>query len=67
MDSGEPPITRSVLQEELDRTLQHYATKANLEELRGDLKLLESRLTMRLGAMIVVATSIIVVAMRFWQ
>jgi len=34
----EPPLTRSELREELDRTLRHYATKA-------DLAALETRLT----------------------
>ena len=38
----------------------HLATKA-------DLAALESRLTMRLGGLIVVTTGIIVTAMRLWQ
>ena len=38
----------------------HLATKA-------DLAALESRLMMRLGGLIVVATGIIVAAMRLWQ
>ena len=49
MVTGEPPITRSVLQEELDRTLKRYATKEDLARLEGkldtDLANLENRLT----------------------
>ena len=35
MVTSEPPITRSVLQEELDRTLRHYATKEDVARLEG--------------------------------
>ncbi len=49
MSVSEPPITRSVLQEELDRTLKHYSTKEDLARLEGkldtDLANLENRLT----------------------
>ena len=38
MSTEEPPLTRSDLREELDRTLRHYATKA-------DLAALETRIT----------------------
>ena len=31
-------LTRIELREELDRSLAHYATKADLAELRGELK-----------------------------
>ncbi|MDE2868519.1 MAG: hypothetical protein OXR64_05000 [Chloroflexota bacterium] len=31
-------LTRAELREELDRSLAHYATKADLAELRGELK-----------------------------
>ena len=30
MDTAGQPITRAALREELDRTLKHYATKADL-------------------------------------
>ncbi len=46
---------------------EHLATKADLAELRGELIALESRLMMKLGGLIIVATGIIVAAMRFWQ
>ena len=39
---------------------EHLATKADLAHL-------ESRLMMRLGGLIVVATGVIVAAMRIWQ
>lgn len=31
-------LTRAELREELDRSLAHYATKADLAELRGEMK-----------------------------
>ena len=37
MVTSEPPITRSVLQEELDRTLKHHASKEDLARLEGKL------------------------------
>ena len=37
MTNAAHPITRSELREELDRTLQNYATKADLAELKADL------------------------------
>ena len=45
---------------QLKGAYSHLATKA-------DLATLESRLMMRLGGLIVVATGIIVAAMRLWQ
>ena len=47
------PLTRADLREELDRTLQHYATKADLKEL-------ELRLLVRLGGLIAVATAVVI-------
>ncbi|MCY3958290.1 MAG: hypothetical protein OXG65_08350 [Chloroflexi bacterium] len=35
---SEASLTRIELREELDRSLAHYATKADLAELRGELK-----------------------------
>ena len=35
---GAAALTRADLREELDRSLAHYATKADLAELRGELK-----------------------------
>ena len=37
MATVEPQITRSELREELDRTLRHYATKADLAKLETKL------------------------------
>ena len=45
----------------------HLATKADIAELECKIAALESRLMMRLGGLIIVATGIIVAAMRFWQ
>ncbi len=45
---------------QLKGAYDHLATKA-------DLAALESRLMMRLGGLIIVATGIIVAAMRLWQ
>ena len=45
MAMAEPPITRTELREELallrDEYRQHYATKADLAEVRGDIKALK--------------------------
>ena len=38
MTTIEHPITRSELRDELDRTLRHYATKADLVELKSELR-----------------------------
>ena len=46
---------------------EHLATKADVAEIRGELIALEGRLMMKLGSLIVVATGIIVAAMRLWQ
>ena len=35
---GGAALTRAELREELDRSLAHYATKADLAELRGEMK-----------------------------
>ncbi len=37
MTTAEHPITRSELREELDRTLQSYATKVDVSDLKADL------------------------------
>ena len=34
MPAQEPPLTRSQLRDELDRTLKHYATKADVANLK---------------------------------
>ena len=45
MAMAEPPITRTELREELallrDEFRQHYATKADLADVRGDIKALK--------------------------
>ena len=48
MAADTEPLTRKDLREELDRTLRHYATKA-------DLHALETRLTVRLIAALTAA------------
>ena len=58
MATAEQPITRSELREEL----QHYATKADLAELRGEMKAI--RWTMSL---IGFGLSILIVALRFLE
>ena len=35
---GTAALTRAELREELDRSLAHFATKADLSDLRGELK-----------------------------
>ena len=58
MATSEHPITRSELREEL----QHYATKADLAEVRGELKAL--RWTMGLVG---IGLSILIVTLRFLE
>jgi hypothetical protein len=52
---------------QLKGAYDHLATKADLAVLEGKLAAAESRLMMRLGGLIIVATGIIVAAMRLWQ
>ncbi len=52
---------------QLKGAYDHLATKADLAVLEGKLAAAESRLMMRLGGLTIVATGIIVVAMRLWQ
>ena len=59
MATVEHPITRTDLREELDRTLKHYATKADLAQL-------EIRLYFRLGGLMAVFTGVIIAAQKFW-
>ena len=54
MASDVQPLTRAELREELDRTLQHYATKADVANMK-----------VWLVSVVGVATSIIVGVMRF--
>ena len=49
MANDPAPLTRAGLREELDRIRQHYATKADLKDL-------ELKLTLRVLAIISVAT-----------
>lgn len=44
MPADAAPLTRNDLRNELDRTLQHYATRADLADMRADLHALEARL-----------------------
>ncbi len=73
MTTAEQPITRSELRQELEQVLQHYATKADLGDLKADLKaeiaelrgeLKSIRWTMGLMG---IALSVVVVAMRFLE
>ena len=62
MTTGEQPITRSELREEL----QHYATKADIAEVRADMAQMETRLVkwmvgMMFGAAALAASIILVV------
>ena len=66
MATAEHPITRSELREELrllrDEFREHYATKADLAEVRGELKAL--RWTMGLVG---IGLSILIVTLRFLE
>ena len=73
MTTAKQPITRSELRQELEQVLQHYATKADLGDLKADLKaeiaelrgeLRSIRWTMGLMG---IGLSILMVAMRFLE
>ncbi len=59
MAADTEPLTRRDLREELDRTLRHYATKA-------DLHALETRLTVRLIAALTALGGALVAVDRLW-
>ena len=45
---------------------QHLATKADLQELRADMKDLENRLFVRLGLLIVAVGAAVAIVQRLW-
>ncbi|MCY3957589.1 MAG: hypothetical protein OXG65_04770 [Chloroflexi bacterium] len=60
MPADAAPLTRNDLRNELDRTLQHYATKADLADLRADLHALEARLIKWMLGLMLSATGLAV-------
>ena len=52
---------------QLKGAYSHLATKADLAALEAKLAAAETRLMVRLGGLTIVATGIIVAAMRLWQ
>lgn len=60
MPADTAPLTRNDLRDELDRTLQHYATKADLADLRADLHALEARLIKWMLGLMLSATGLAV-------
>ena len=60
MAADAAPLTRDDLRDELDRTLQHYATKADLADLRADLHALEARLIKWMLGLMLSATGLAV-------
>ena len=65
MTAEAAPLTRKELREELDRVLVHYATKADLAELKADLAKLESRLTWRVVGLQIASMIAIAAILRF--
>ncbi len=57
----------TILETEFRTELKHLATKADIKELEGKLKELETRLMLRLGGLLVVGFSAVIAALRFWQ
>ncbi len=57
VDAKTHPLTRDELREELDRTLQHYATKADLAEVKGEMKADLANLKFALAAWMLLLTS----------
>ena len=60
MATDAAPLTRDDLRDELDRTLRHYATKADLADLRADLHALEARLIKWMLGLMLSATGLAV-------
>jgi len=60
MPADAAPLTRNDLRDELDRTLQHYATKADLADWRADLHALEARLIKWMLGLMLSATGLAV-------
>ena len=50
----------------LEGGYQHLATKADLQELRADMKDLENRLFVRLGWLIVAVGAAVAIVQRLW-
>ena len=65
MTTETAPLTREELREELDRVLVHYATKADLAELKADLARLESRLTWKVAGLQIASMVAIAAILRF--
>lgn len=65
MTTETAPLTREELREELDRVLVHYATKADLAELKADLAKLESRLTWKVAGLQIASMVAIAAILRF--
>ena len=59
MTSSEHPISRSELREELNLTLQHYATKADLADLKAEL--IKWMAGWTLGGMVAIASLVTVI------
>ena len=51
----------------IEATLPHLGTKADLEQLRGQLGQLEHRLTLRLGGLMVIGFGVVIAMLRLWQ
>lgn len=65
MTTETAPLTREELREELHRVLVHYATKADLAELKADLAKLESRLTWKVAGLQIASMVAIAAILRF--
>ena len=63
MTSAEHPITRSELREELNQTLKHYETKADLADLKAEL--IKWMAGWTLGGMVAIA-SLVTVILNFY-
>ena len=61
----------TILETEFRTELKHLATKADLADLRGelraDMRSLEHRLTLRLGGLMLAGFGILIAILRLWQ
>lgn len=65
MTTAIAPLTREEFREELDRVLVHYATKADIVELKADLAKLESRLIWKVAGLQIASMVAIAAILRF--
>ena len=65
MTTSTAPLTREDLRQELDRVLVHYATKADLAELKADLNKTLIQMTIGLAGLQLIGLGAVAAILRF--